>query len=212
MAYQGQGEVAAVAEEGFDLGNAEDVHTAFHAIRDPADAAVPGNPIASRVLAVLGAPGSDLRDKDGHGTLVAGILLGDSELGEGIECARGSAPRAKLVVQAFMAPDANELTDLLRAAYTGYSARVTNISQGVGFDNDLGQGTYDSGGLARACDAYVRLNWDLVIVAAAGNEGHKISDNGAHICGLQSAKNIITVGATQSSRPNGHPDVMYRLQ
>jgi len=33
VAYQGQGEMVAVVEEGFDLGNAEDVYTAFHAIR-----------------------------------------------------------------------------------------------------------------------------------------------------------------------------------
>src|SRR5206468_11863265 len=77
------GEIVAVADTGFDKGSTTNVHPAFKG--------------RVKKLYALGRPGLK-DDPDGHGTHVAGSVLGD-----GVSTAdgpvRGAAPKAKLVLQ-----------------------------------------------------------------------------------------------------------------
>ncbi|MEO8185238.1 MAG: S8 family serine peptidase [Deltaproteobacteria bacterium] len=82
---QGEGEVVAVCDTGFDLGSTSNAHPAFHGR-------------VARIYALGRNTGSD---PEGHGTHVCGSAVGDgtsSELGE----IRGTAPKATLVVQSVL--------------------------------------------------------------------------------------------------------------
>ena len=90
IAYKGDGQIVAVADTGFDKGDASRPHLAF----------------AGRVktLYALGRtfPTAKTNDPDGHGTHVCGSVLGDhtsSSMGGRIEA---PASRAKLVVQSLL--------------------------------------------------------------------------------------------------------------
>ncbi|KAF8447056.1 peptidase S8/S53 domain-containing protein [Terfezia claveryi] len=209
----GQGEVVAIADSGFDLGNIIHPHEAF-AVHP--DGAVPA---PNRVLALINAvpadwlpdSGPDLTDRSGHGTHVAASVLGDGlfeDLGH-IRSTRGTAPRAQLVMQSvvlpgdggdFVVPPIN-LHDLFLPPYQEFHARVANNSWGA---DSGGAHQIEYGDTARAseCDTFVRERWDHVIVIAAGNDGTEV---GPQIGDAAAAKNIITVGATYSSRDASNP-------
>jgi subtilisin family serine protease len=87
LGFEGENQVVAVADTGFDVGSTTNVHPAFQ----------------GRVarLYALGRP-NNANDPNGHGTHVAGSVLGDgisTVLGMAI---RGTAPRAQLVLQAVL--------------------------------------------------------------------------------------------------------------
>ena len=104
---EGEGEIVAVADTGFDKGSTTNVHPAFK----------------NRVkkLYALGRPGQK-DDPDGHGTHGCGSVLAD-----GVSTAdgpvRGTAPKARLVMQSVLdaggglggLPD--DLTDLFNPPY-----------------------------------------------------------------------------------------------
>jgi hypothetical protein len=81
-AFEGEGQIIAVADTGFDNGSTTDVHPAF----------------AGRVLKLyaLGRE-EDASDPDGHGTHVAGSVLGDGQSTSLDTRIAGTAPKAKLV-------------------------------------------------------------------------------------------------------------------
>jgi serine protease AprX len=184
---QGQGQVVAICDTGFDLGDSEDVHPAF----------------AGRVLRVYPLGRDTGNDPHGHGTHVCGSAVGDgfsSELGT----IRGSAPRAQLVVQSVLdaggglggLPD--DLGDLFSPPYNEHGARVHSNSWGA--DNNAY--TQDS----QNVDAFVWNNRDAVILFAAGNAGADSNRNGivdpGSLGSPATAKNCITVGASENDRPS----------
>ncbi|RPB28997.1 subtilisin-like protein [Terfezia boudieri ATCC MYA-4762] len=216
--YMGQGEVVAIADSGLDLGELGNPHPAF-ALQP--DGAVPA---PNRVLALLdavqeGFPSADHKDRSGHGTHVAASVLGDG-LFEDVEknqSTRGTASKAKLVMQTVVLPDGDgesvappiDLHDLFLPPYQQFHARVANNSWGE-YWNGV-QAIYDDNGMARTCDDFVREKWDHVIVFAAGNDGTLKSETGAQIGGAVAAKNIITVGATHSSRNDSYPNLVAEI-
>ena len=185
----GKGEVVAVADTGFDKGSTTDVHPAF----------------AGRVkkLYALGRPGRK-DDPDGHGTHVAGSVLGD-----GVSSAdgpvRGAAPAAKLVLQSLLdsqdglggLPDS--LIDLFTPPYKTDLARVHTNSWG----SPGNLGVYDQ--QAHEVDEFVFTHRDMLICFAAGNEGRDGDANGQIDAGSVTppgtAKNCLTVGACEDNRP-----------
>ncbi len=191
-AYQGEGEVVAVADTGFDKGSSKDVHPAF----------------TGRVakLYALGRTSPDRADDpDGHGTHVAGSVLGDgssSKMGGPIQ---GTAPKAKLVVQSTLdAGDGlggipTDLHELFEPPYEDDGARVHTNSWG----SEAPGGAYDAS--ADEIDDVVWSHPDLVICFAAGNDGTDADANGlvdgGSIGSQSAAKNCITVGASESERP-----------
>jgi serine protease AprX len=85
---KGEGQVIAICDTGFDKGDTTDVHPAFN----------------GRVLKLYGSSGrsNKANDPNGHGTHVAGSVLGDgfsATMGGEI---RGTAPAAKLVFQSVL--------------------------------------------------------------------------------------------------------------
>lgn len=195
-AYQGDGEVIAVADTGFDKGSTSNVHPAF----------------TGRVIKLyaLGRTNPDRTDDPhGHGTHVAGSALGDGNSPSMGGAIKGTAPKAKLVLQSTLDSSGGlgglptDLHDLFEPPYTNDGARVHTNSWGA----TQGGLAYDTS--AQEIDDVVWNHQDLVICFAAGNDGVDADANGVvdrTSVGSQSgAKNCITVGASESKRPKFAP-------
>ncbi|MFL5802599.1 MAG: S8 family serine peptidase [Roseiflexaceae bacterium] len=189
--FEGDGQTVAVADTGFDKGSAKSVHPAFR-----------GRVVK---LYALGRP-KKANDPNGHGTHVAGSVLGDgtsAKLGISI---RGTAPKARLILQSVLdaqgglggLPD--DLHDLFTPIYQNDGVRIHTNSWG----STRGDGRYDSE--AREVDDFVWNHRDFVICFAAGNEGSDRQATGriapGSITPPGTAKNCITVGATENNRPS----------
>ena len=187
--------MVAVADTGFDTGDAANPHPAF----------------TGRVQALyaLGRTAPDKADDPhGHGTHVAGSVLGrgnSATMGGDIE---GTAPEAQLILQSVL--DSNgglggipvNLNDLFQKTYDD-GARVHTNSWGVPGLNL----PYDAS--SREIDEFVWNHQDQVICFAAGNDGVDGNSDGtvdSNSIGSQSAaKNCITVGASESLRKEFAP-------
>jgi serine protease AprX len=187
-AFQGAGQIVAVADTGFDKGVSNDVHPAF----------------TGRVLKLypLGRPG-DASDPDGHGTHVSGSVLGNGTMQDGT-AVRGTAPQAQLVLQSVLDSGGNlgglpdDLHDLFTPPYKNDGARIHSNSWG-----GPPAGAYTSN--SSEVDDFVWNNRDLVICFAAGNEGTDSQSRGivdpGSVGSPGTAKNCITVGACENNRP-----------
>jgi serine protease AprX len=196
-ALLGTGQIVAVADTGFDKGSTSDVHPAF----------------TGRVLKLyaLGRPGTST-DPDGHGTHVCGSVLGDANSAILKVRVTGAAPGAKLVVQSVLdsqgqlggLPD--DLTDLFLPPYQNDGARVHSNSWGGG-----DAGSYNAN--SSEVDDFVWNHRDLTICFAAGNEGADSTGVGRidpDSCSPPgTAKNCITVGATENNRPDFDGGLTY---
>lgn len=189
--YQGDGEVVAVADSGFDRGSTNDVHPAFTGR-------------VARLYALGRTNPSKADDPDGHGTHVAGSVLGDGHSATMGGAIQGAAPRATLVLQSTLDTAGGlggipvDLHDLFEPPYDNDGARVHTNS----WENQTPGLPYDSS--AHELDDVVWNRQDLVICFAAGNHGTDANSNGvvdAGSIGSQNgAKNCITVGASESVR------------
>jgi serine protease AprX len=202
----GAGQIVAVADTGIDAGHPDFQGpnkilriTALGRIGDATDAPLPLPPPPPP------APGPP-RNR-GHGTHVAGIILGTGArsvaraLGFQI---RGIAHGASLVFQSVMDAGGGlggfpaDLYQLFLPPYDD-RARIHNNSWGAPQN-----GAYDV--RARAVDEFVWDHRDMVIVIAAGNEGtdatapHGRVDSDS-LTTPGTAKNCITVGGSENERP-----------
>lgn len=188
---EGEGQVVAVCDTGFDKGSTSDVHPAF----------------TGRVakLYALGRPGKQ-NDPDGHGTHVAGSVLGDGTSASlGVRIA-GTAPKARLVLQSVIGAGGGlvgiptDLHDLFDTPYAADQARVHTNS----WSNTTGNGEYNSE--CHDLDDFVWNHRDMVVCFAAGNEGVDSNSDGQidrnSIKPPSTAKNCITVGASENLRSN----------
>ena len=190
--YRGHGQVIAVADTGFDKGSTADVHPAFTGR-------------VARLYALGRTSPVRANDPNGHGTHVAGSVLGAGHsegMGGAIE---GTAPEATLVLQSTLDPHGSlggipaDLHDLFEPPYDNDGARVHTNSWG----STTPGLAYDSS--AQEIDDVVWNRPDLVICFAAGNDGTDTNSDGAADSGSigsqSAAKNCITVGASESQRP-----------
>lgn len=188
LELQGEGEVVAVCDTGFDLGSTANVHPAFK----------------GRVLKLYALGRATASDPDGHGTHVCGSVLGDGTSATDGPV-RGTAPKAKLVMQSVLDKQGglgglpNDLHQLFQPPYTDDGARVHSNSWG-----GAAAGAYTTE--AHELDDFVWNHRDLVVVFAAGNEGTDRNADGIIDTGSVgspgTAKNCITVGACENARPN----------
>jgi hypothetical protein len=185
--FAGEGEVVAVCDTGLDTGDPNNMHPAF----------------ADRVIKLYALARAIASDPHGHGTHVCGSAVGDAVLPDGTPL-RGTAPGAKLVLQSVLSDNGGlklppNLGDLFEAPYTNDGARVHSNSWG----DRVGDGTYSQ--QSREVDAFVWDRRDLVICFAAGNAGADTSSTGkiapGSIGAPSTAKNCISVGASESRRP-----------
>lgn len=150
-------------------------------------------------------------DCSGHGTNVASIAAGYgagtgslNQDGAGFKYGMGAAPRAIIGGSKIFACDGTflsnaRLSDVASAAY-GSDARISNHSWG---NQDLGAYSPDSREfdfLARDAQASVSGDQELVEVVAAGNDG---GQGWGTVASPGTAKNVITVGASENRRPLG---------
>src|SRR5205085_6130461 len=191
VALRGAGQVVAVCDTGFDKGSTSNVHPAF----------------TGRVKKLYPLGRSKANDPDGHGTHVAGSVLGDgTSANAGVGKVRGSAPAAKLVVQSVLDSGGgldgipNDLHDLFGPPYTTDGARIHSNSWG--FTSSALFGVYNSS--AAELDDFVWNHRDLVVCFAAGNDGSDSNADGvvdrASVTPPGTAKNCITIGASENRR------------
>jgi subtilisin family serine protease len=190
--YEGDGQIVAIGDTGFDTGELENPHPAF----------------TGRVKRLYGlGRTSRYDDPDGHGTHVAGSVLGSGfseSMGGDI---KGAAPKAQLVLQSLLDSRGGlggippNLGDLFLPPYRDDGARIHTNSWGSVSSRQL---PYD--GSAADIDEFVCNHPDMVILFAAGNDGKDGDKNGvidpAQIGSQAAAKNCITVGATENLRPD----------
>ncbi|MEP6701942.1 MAG: S8 family serine peptidase, partial [Betaproteobacteria bacterium] len=187
---EGAGEIVVVCDTGFDKGSTTDVHPAFKG--------------RVKKLYALGRPGRK-DDPDGHGTHVAGSVLGDGASPKEGNI-RGTAPKAKLILQSVLDADGNlgglpdSLTELFQPPYKTDHGRIHTNSWG----STGNFGVYDQ--QAHELDDFVSTHRDMLICFAAGNEGVDKDSNGVIDTGSVTppgtAKNCLTVGACENNRPN----------
>lgn len=170
-----------------------------------------------------GIPG----DNEGHGTHVAGSILGNGALSSTVISSPGSkgppyatnqfagvAPGAQLVIlEDFNSYDHQEM---VRTAYTN-GARISN--------NSWGNSVYTYGAMSALWDDYVRDaddqtagNQELITFFAAGNDGDGEDDGLGATAGTVgqpgNAKNVITIGAMEQGAPGRqhHGGIFWRYR
>ncbi len=187
--FEGEGQLVAVADTGFDKGSTTNVHPAF----------------AGRVVKLIpfGRPGK-ADDPDSHGTHVCGSVLGNGNSPSMGGVIQGTAPKAKLMVQSLLDSTGglggipSDLHELFSPAYND-KARVHTNSWGA---TTPGLPYSQS---SREIDDFVWNHQDCVICFAAGNDGIDRNNDGivdeGQIGSESAAKNCITIGASENNRP-----------
>ena len=151
------------------------------------------------------ATDGQIEDLTGHGTIVASIAAGlgstTREDDAGYMYGLGIDPTALLGASRIF--DGNgkltpqiSFTSVVSAAY-GAGARITNNSWGNS-SNAYDSVTQEYDSLVRDAQPSVAGNQEMFIVFSAGNAGP-----GGHIGSPATAKNVISVGASENYRPEG---------
>ena len=211
-ALSGAGEIVAVADTGLDVGDLATLHPDFRG-RVRSLQSWPINPSWSELVMEAGADDGPADRATGHGTHVAGLVLGNGAASDGRIC--GLAPGAELVFQAIeqytvvrreqqqaIAPgyylsgrplDLRELFERARSE----GARIHVNAWG---DPAAGRYTDDS----YEVDLFLSKNPDALVLFAAGNSGEDRDGDGKVDAGSlyapASAKNAVAIGATEGPR------------
>jgi subtilisin family serine protease len=210
LGLYGEGQIVAVCDSGLDVGvNDERLHDDFE-----------GRVVALYDLDIMPGDGADDRCS-GHGTHVAGSVLGNGAT-SGSDPANhdyasgyaGLAPEARLVFQAVewaaLPPDicllsgllSGDLDTLYQQAYDD-GARIHTNSWTSPVN---GEYTAES----QKTDQFAWNNKDFTLLFAAGNEGIDTDADGVvdldSVGAPATAKNCITVGASENNRPVPSPN------
>lgn len=185
----GEGQIVAVCDTGFDRGSTSNTHPAF----------------TGRVVKLIALGRNVSNDPAGHGTHVCGSVLGTQNVPQYGEIS-GAAPAANLIVQSVLDAQGGlgglpeDLNNLFAVPYLQNGVRIHSNSWG----NSLAEShrVYDAE--AEQVDQFVHDHPDMIICFAAGNDGIDAEGNGTVDPGSVSppgtAKNCITVGASESVR------------
>jgi subtilisin family serine protease len=223
LGLSGQGEFVGICDTGIDTGDAATINDDFA----KRVAAIKSYPINLDFSTQINNPGANDGPADldsGHGTHVAGSVLGSGVNSSGLTGVtapiRGLAYKAKLIFQAveqemLWKPEfqegreryelsglPNDLTDLFQFAYNK-GARIHSNSWGGGEP-----GVYDQ--QCSQLDQFVWKHKDMCILVAAGNDGSDNDGDGKinpmSVTSPSTAKNCITIGASENMRPEFNAD------
>jgi hypothetical protein len=221
---RGEGQVAAASDTGLSTGNLATLHWDFGQVGSAL------NPMRVIAAYALGRPPGDWSDNQaiggGHGTHVSGSIVGNGVRSGSDPSTNtfpagsytGTAPKAGYVFQSIMAANGSlagipaNLNTLFQTPYND-GARVHSNSWGAAV---AGQYTADS----QEVDQFIWSNKDMVVLYSAGNSGRDgrvvntlnqcvlvadpidgvIDDDTIGSPGT--AKNCITVGASENYRPD----------
>ncbi|MDG6244516.1 MAG: S8 family serine peptidase [Methanolobus sp.] len=174
---KGKNQIVAVCDSGLDTGNKSTIH---------AD-------LRGRLLNITDvANDGSVADQNGHGTHVAGSVLGNGSLSGGQYA--GMAPEAELVFQAvgngsdYLSLPEN-LSQIFQPAYD-IGARIHTNSWG-----SCSNGAYTT--YSQQIDHFMWENPDMLVIFSAGNSGPANMTIGSP----GTAKNALTVGASENERP-----------
>jgi serine protease AprX len=219
LGLSGFGERVAICDSGFDTGRLDDIHPDF-CDRVVDIRSFPVSAAASQLVANPQADDGGGDSTSGHGTHVAGSVLGDGKLSTRIpglaRPIRGLAHRATLYFQAVqqavetlaasagidpvtaLAGLPDDPTELFTDA-ANHGARIFVMA----WERGETSGAYDD--QCAALDRFVWENPEFLAVVAAGNNGRDLGDGeitGGGVLPLGTAKNCITVGGCESQRPD----------
>ena len=181
----GAGQIVAVADSGLDTGFDNpgidgDIHLDFD----------------NRVT-FINYIGLSADDTNGHGTHTTGSVAGNGSRSGGAY--QGMAPDADIIFQGLGDDAGSNSIDFPSGGFTKVVQDAYNIGARIHSDSwgdPDAAGAYDT--LSQETDQFVWDNKDIAIFMAAGNDG---------VSGINSpgtAKNVITVGASDSSRFGGN--------
>ncbi len=214
--YDGSTQIAAVADTGLGNGTAAGAHRDIPSSRVQGIYNWPG--VTDSCFQTITNDGAVDVDS-GHGTHVAGSVLGGGAPGSGI--GKGGAPGARLVFQAtenwvkisslckalygytdgYYLTGLNNLSGLFQEAYNA-GARVHSNSWG-----SAAAGAYNAN--SQTADQFIWNNKDMLITFSAGNEGADANADGVVDSGSlgapATAKNVLAVGASENARPDNYP-------
>jgi hypothetical protein len=154
--------------------------------------------IRGKVQALNSLRGDDGRDANGHGTAVAGVLLGISaEGGRSVKASHGLIAYATGYGLS-SPPQPLSLYSVLRNAYESGAATYLSGSVPEGKESLGAYGIY-----ASQRDAFAWNNPMVSLVEPAGNEGTDADGDGrvdmGSLLGGATAKNVVSVGGTEGS-------------
>jgi len=219
LGLTGDGEIIGVCDTGIDTGNPQSIHVDFSG----RIAAVKSYPISPTFSRFINNPDGDdgAADLDsGHGTHVSGSVLGNGAASAGLPGIKGAiaglANKAKLAFQAveqeikwkdpkdfqrygryLLAGLPLDLTTLFADAYA-QKVRIHSNSWGGG-----DPGAYDE--QSEQLDRFIFEHKDFCVLFAAGNDGTDKDGDGKinpmSVTSPSTAKNCISVGASENERP-----------
>lgn len=186
----GQGQAVAMADTGLDTGVISSLLSDLQG--------------GVKVGHAFGIGASDWSDPMGHGTHVAGSVMGRGTYSNG--ALKGAAFAAEMIPQGMWSPIIDNLTvppklDVLFSKANDAGARIHTNSWG----SPKNLGVYDA--MAAQADDYMWNNQEFLVVFAAGNSGVDLDKNGVIDPGSVStpglAKNVLTVGASENLTATG---------
>lgn len=196
----GAGQTVGVADTGLDTANTATLHADFS-----------NGAGGTRVTTIFDLVGDGAEDYAGHGTHVAGSVLGNGMMSGASPAANsfpptaaaGMAPKANLVFQA--------LADNATGALAGIPPNLNDLfsqAQAAGANlhtNSWGsnrQGAYTT--QSEYVDQYMWAHKDFLILYSAGNSGVDLDADGVidlySVGAPATAKNCLTIGATEGYR------------
>lgn len=202
----GQGQTVAVTDTGLDQG-----HTSPPSLHDDFEDGS-GNTRVSQLFDLVGDGADDVNS--GHGTHVAGSVLGNGAMSGSnpasdsfpYTCFAGLAPKANLIFQAVENNSSGALSGIpidLNTLFQQADDEGASLHTNSWGANVAGAYTADS----QNVDEYIWNHPDYLILFSAGNNGvDKDADGVIDLYNLgspASAKNCLTVGASEGYRPSG---------
>ena len=185
LGYDGSTQVVGICDTGLDTGvNDSTMHPDFQ----------------GRIDAIYALGKATAEDTHGHGTHVAGSVLGDGTASNGQ--IQGMAPAAHMVFQSVLDSSGGlgglpaDLNTLYSQAWNA-GARIHTNSWGAAVGGDYTTDCVNT-------DEYMWNNKDMTILFAAGNDGNPHGPRIVYesIGAPGTSKNVITVGASENDRPS----------